>query len=318
MKTRRRGMKTLFVVAGLCVLLAASSVMAQVVGDLTPPSSAPTPRSPSNGDQLDSNSAKFEWDSVSDPSGVTYTIVVFDMTNGITLWNVSGISGNSISLRLYDSAYSWNVTATDGAGNVGPTSADWYCQVIAVDYSPPDTVLTAPNGGEILADGDYFPITWYTLDAITPTPDLKVNIYFSYNFGRNWVQIASLDYNKGAFAWEVPSGINSDGCLIRVTIENEFGMLGADDSDFAFLVFSPDYHPHNSYSDVPYTHFAADQIEAITASGITTGCVADNPASPANEARFCPGATVTRGQMAVFINSFLGQAPTACTGASLL
>ena len=41
-------------------------------------------------------------------------------------------------------------------------------------------------------------------------------------------------------------------------------------------------------------------IEALAAAGVTRGC---NP--PAND-RFCPGTSVTRGQMAAFLHRALG------------
>jgi len=57
-------------------------------------------------------------------------------------------------------------------------------------------------------------------------------------------------------------------------------------------------------------------IEDLAASGVTGGCEADNPATPANEARFCPQNTVPRAQMAVFIEAVLNVTPIpACTGA---
>jgi len=47
-------------------------------------------------------------------------------------------------------------------------------------------------------------------------------------------------------------------------------------------------------------------IEAFSTLGITAGCQADNPATPANEALFCPESLVLREQMASFLtNGFL-------------
>jgi hypothetical protein len=68
------------------------------------------------------------------------------------------------------------------------------------------------------------------------------------------------------------------------------------------------------FSDVPPTHFAYAQVEAIANSGITAGCQSDNPVTPENEARFCPENSITRGQMAVFLVTSMGGAPAACTG----
>ena len=53
------------------------------------------------------------------------------------------------------------------------------------------------------------------------------------------------------------------------------------------------------FADVPPSHVFFQYIEALAASGITGGCVA----SPL---QYCPDATLTRGQMAVFMAKALG------------
>jgi hypothetical protein len=52
-----------------------------------------------------------------------------------------------------------------------------------------------------------------------------------------------------------------------------------------------------SFSDVPETDGAWPQIEALAASGVTAGC---------GQGLFCPEATLTRRQMAVFLAKALG------------
>ena len=52
-----------------------------------------------------------------------------------------------------------------------------------------------------------------------------------------------------------------------------------------------------TFSDVPTNHPFFQYIEALAASGITAGCDVD---------KFCPGAPITRGQMAVFLTKALG------------
>jgi hypothetical protein len=52
-----------------------------------------------------------------------------------------------------------------------------------------------------------------------------------------------------------------------------------------------------TFADVPETDGAWPQIEALAASGITAGCGGD---------KFCPDATLTRRQMAVFLAKALG------------
>lgn len=53
-------------------------------------------------------------------------------------------------------------------------------------------------------------------------------------------------------------------------------------------------------------------IEAFANRGITGGCVADNPLTPANEAMYCPSNPVTRAQMAVFIEAALLNPANPC------
>ncbi len=56
-------------------------------------------------------------------------------------------------------------------------------------------------------------------------------------------------------------------------------------------------------------------IEKFAELGITSGCQADDPSTPENEAKFCPHLYVTRGQMAVFIVKAMGEQPAPkCTG----
>ena len=57
----------------------------------------------------------------------------------------------------------------------------------------------------------------------------------------------------------------------------------------AFEVLPP------SFGDVPTTNFAFQFIEDLFASGVTSGCTTTTPPN------YCPDASVTRGQMAVFI-----------------
>jgi hypothetical protein len=64
---------------------------------------------------------------------------------------------------------------------------------------------------------------------------------------------------------------------------------------------------YNRFWDVPLGHYAADSIERITTSGISGGCSTNPPL-------FCPDERITRGQMAVFLVTSLGQSPKSCTG----
>jgi len=55
-----------------------------------------------------------------------------------------------------------------------------------------------------------------------------------------------------------------------------------------------------SFTDVPTTHKFYNDIEALAASGVTSGCTST---------RYCPDGLVTRGQMAAFLNRLGALAP---------
>ena len=130
--------------------------------------------------------------------------------------DADGLTGTEVQLRLFSGVYGWTVTATDSAGNAY-TSATWYFEDDAEDdNAPPDVTVTAPNGGEEFEVQEETTITWYTLDDLTPTPDLKIRIFFSPDAGHNFQQIAELNDNPGAFKWIVPNQPTTLG-LIKVT-----------------------------------------------------------------------------------------------------
>jgi hypothetical protein len=74
----------------------------------------------------------------------------------------------------------------------------------------------------------------------------------------------------------------------------------------AFIMRAVEATPNGTCATAPFpdvspTSQLCHPIERLVASGITRGCVADDPLTPENEARYCPGSPVTREQMAAFI-----------------
>jgi hypothetical protein len=61
------------------------------------------------------------------------------------------------------------------------------------------------------------------------------------------------------------------------------------------------------FDDCQEDYWAEDFINTLYYSGITSGCSADPP-------QFCPETPITRGQMAVFIETSLRRPPNTCTG----
>jgi len=65
--------------------------------------------------------------------------------------------------------------------------------------------------------------------------------------------------------------------------------------------------PGSAFMDVPAAYWALSHIMALHNSGITGGCSVNPPL-------FCPEDSITRGEMAVFLVSSLGNTPAQCTG----
>jgi hypothetical protein len=63
----------------------------------------------------------------------------------------------------------------------------------------------------------------------------------------------------------------------------------------------------HGFDDVLSDHWAYSHVEAVFEAGITGGCTTSPPL-------FCPDDPVTRGQMAVFIETALGHSQSACPG----
>jgi hypothetical protein len=100
------------------------------------------------------------------------------------------------------------------------------------------------------------------------------------------------------------TGLNytTDDVYHRLILEIVFGPNGDSTTSFSGAVvgYTLQVSPapaSSQFADVPVSDPAFQYIEALAASGITAGCGGGN---------FCPDATVTRRQMAVFLAKALG------------
>jgi len=98
-------------------------------------------------------------------------------------------------------------------------------------------------------------------------------------------------------AWFYPSSDGPKTTTLRITSNDPAGPIEVrlDGTGMEQSVFN----------DVPRNHWAAHYINMLFYSGVTGGCGGGN---------YCPDEHVTRGQMAVFIETSLGSTPTECTG----
>ncbi|MCK4405050.1 MAG: right-handed parallel beta-helix repeat-containing protein, partial [Hadesarchaea archaeon] len=119
--------------------------------DTTPPPQV-TLISPSDGTMTNDNTPTFTWNSLSDPSGLTYTIQVdndSDFTSPEV--SVSGLTENTYTpSALADENYSWRVRAVDGAGNSGDWSTVWTLLIDTTAPAAPSPL--EPADGSLMND----------------------------------------------------------------------------------------------------------------------------------------------------------------------
>lgn len=103
--------------------------------------------------------------------------------------------------------------------------------VFAVSNSPVlALVILSPNGGESLAAGTTYLITWDPTGDPAPT---QVKFSISANGGATWVEMGTVA-NTGSREWSVPE-FASETCLIM--IEDPGSSSGWDISDGTFVVY---------------------------------------------------------------------------------
>jgi len=101
--------------------------------DITPPD-APELVSPANGAAITDNTPTFVWNSVADPSGVTYQIQIDDNSDfSSPVYSAIDLTENTYTvpgeLPMFTQFF-WHVRAVDGVGNVGDGSGTWDFTVV--------------------------------------------------------------------------------------------------------------------------------------------------------------------------------------------
>lgn len=118
--------------------------------DTTPP---PTPRLiyPSPGQVVEDASVTLQWETVKDPSGVTYRLEVesFNENTGsyVLTVNAGSVATGEFAHHMHSTRERWRVTAVDGAGNKSaPTGWAEYTRSVATTrvVAPPTPATTAP------------------------------------------------------------------------------------------------------------------------------------------------------------------------------
>jgi hypothetical protein len=198
------------------------------------------------------------------------------------------------------------------------TSSPSIHQIHAYQFVPIDSTVTYAYDGPMTmryrtnASGS----KWFEASLSLPTgvKILGLEVY-GYDFDAGdiyvWLIDSGIDYGG-----QVSSGTPSSGYFYydlssaNITVDNYFHqyaieiLLSSASPNLKFRAVNVYYQLQVSpapatatFSDVPTSHPFFQYVEALNASGITSGCSAT---------QFCPDQPVTRGQMAKFLSKALG------------
>jgi hypothetical protein len=108
------------------------------------------------------------------------------------------------------------------------------------DGTPPSATLLTPNGGETLASGNVYTITWNASDAFGVT---DVTLQLSVNGGSSYSTIASGEPNDGWFNWAVPAMTPTNTALMKVVARDAALNSTEDVSNAVFTIGPPPSAP---------------------------------------------------------------------------
>lgn len=213
-------------------------------------------------------------------NGSTWSTIVsaYPAALGSVAWNLPIQLTGNVLVRITDTGNSLVRDTSDASFFVPFAFASKYLggagDGYASDVNAGNAImLITPNGGESLADGSQYSITWVANNIG------NVTLEFSSNNGSNWQSIiVSTPANTGNFMWSVP-GVNTTTGRIRVSdIVNP--LLYNDISDQVFTINAPiadkffggSYDGHAFAVNQPptITVLAPNGGEVLYASDLTT------------------------------------------------
>jgi hypothetical protein len=113
-------------------------------------------------------------------------------------------------------------------GEVADTT--WF---VATDYIRViNPSLKTPNGGEVLAAGGSYPLTWDNPAGWNVT---HADLFWTPDDGETWYEIAT-NVQGTSMSWDVPADMSTENARLRVFVYDDSGVLGFDTSDQVFEV----------------------------------------------------------------------------------
>ncbi len=196
------------------------TISAAFILDATPPT-VPAFVSPANWKRIDS-SYSLDWSDVSDPSGVTYDLRLYD-SSWFKLSETTGLTASGFPLTsfgsLSDGTYYWKVRAVDGAGNSSVWPSSWAFRLtntipsVPVHVSPTMYARTTSSGSldwQDVSDPDgvtyevrLYNSSWTVLTTVTglASSDCVVSSFGSLADGVYFWKVRAVDGGGIAGDW---------------------------------------------------------------------------------------------------------------------
>jgi len=179
---------------------------------------------PINMAQLTSKNVAFTWEDI---GCVDYILEVWQKDElEIKVWRIDTGPNAFWTGPVFNGNWKWQVTAVDACNNTANSTTSYF----QVDQPGPSVMVNSPNGGEVWAAGEIYPITWFA----NPTDGI-IDIDYSVDGGDTWVDQASGEANDGSYLWTLPSA-ESDLCLVRVNVNDYASGSASDTSDNVFTI----------------------------------------------------------------------------------
>ena len=169
--------------------------------------------------------------------GTVYRGVEFPLLHGIYFFG-DFCSGRIWSLKRV--ANTWQqLLLLDTGLNISTFGEDEEGRLYVADYATgsisrivPSITLITPNGGEIIASGAVFPVSW-----TAPAEAAAFRVKYSLNRGITWRDAGGI-FSGNSFDWNVPTPKrNRRGVRVKVIgFDAQGKRIGSDTSDAAFTV----------------------------------------------------------------------------------
>jgi hypothetical protein len=213
----------------------------------------------------------------------SWLAVAGDLPAGLTLSTAGVISGTPTATGLSN----FTIQVTDASSS---SSQKAFSLTINAAPPPPSPMIASASP---LPSGEVGKAYSFTFQAISGTPP--------YAWSVAGALPAGLTLSSAGLLSGTPTTANLYNFNIQVTDSESISVQAA----FSVTINAPPPPPAKEFDDVAADHPMHDYIVKLYDAGVTGGCTGTS---------YCPDAPVTRGQMAVFLVTSLGQGSNNCAG----